>query len=228
MTTNIVIPAREVVAGLFPGAVAVRVGAIGTAPVSPFSEEAQTVARAIVRRRNEFFAGRALAREALADFGAPPIALPRGEDRAPVWPAGFVGSISHDREICCAVAARAQDMAALGVDVEGAAPLADAVMARVCNEREIARFARQGGFPPARWAKLAFSAKEAFYKAWFPLRGVALAFHDVEIEFAADESGLSGAFAIAIRAENHAACFAGRWRVHGARVFTGVHLRARG
>ncbi|MBN1173619.1 MAG: 4'-phosphopantetheinyl transferase, partial [Micromonosporaceae bacterium] len=58
-------------------------------------EEAPLVARAVPRRRAEFTTGRHCARLALASLGVEPAAILAGPDRAPRWPAGIVGTITH-------------------------------------------------------------------------------------------------------------------------------------
>jgi 4'-phosphopantetheinyl transferase EntD len=70
-------------------------------------------------RLAEFSAGRAAARAAMGR----PAALPAGADRAPEWPEGIVGSISHCAGLCLAVVAPARDWAGIGLDVEPEAPL---------------------------------------------------------------------------------------------------------
>ena len=50
--------------------------------------------------------------------GRPILPYCPGQDRAPLWPDGFVGSISHARGVCAAVAASRADAASLSLDVE--------------------------------------------------------------------------------------------------------------
>src|SRR5690242_5958922 len=88
-----------------------------------FAEEAAAVAGAVAARRAEFAAGRSAARRALAELGIGPVALPVGERRMPVWPTGIVGSITHCVGLAAAAVAWADDLAALGIDVEPAIAL---------------------------------------------------------------------------------------------------------
>ena len=83
-----------------------------------FPEEAALVERATDKRRQEFAAGRERAREALAalDLGKTPIL--RGFRGAPQWPPGIVGSITHCAGYCAAAVARAEDLAAIGLDAD--------------------------------------------------------------------------------------------------------------
>src|SRR5277367_2552834 len=64
--------------------------------------------RAVRARRTEFLAGRACARSALRKLadGRADDAIPIGPDRAPVWPAGIVGAITHAHGFAAAAVAR--------------------------------------------------------------------------------------------------------------------------
>jgi 4'-phosphopantetheinyl transferase EntD len=72
----------------------------------------------VVRRRSG--AVRLLARRLLDIAGFDPVALPRSDSGAPVWPTGVVGSLAHDHDIAVAVVAGADLFAGIGVDVEPA------------------------------------------------------------------------------------------------------------
>jgi 4'-phosphopantetheinyl transferase EntD len=93
------------------------------------------------------------------------------------------GSISHTRQVAAVAVARvSDDTASLGLDIESDAPLRDALWHIVFTEAE------------RRWltstadAKVVFSAKEALYKAQYPISGEFLGFDavDVELDHAAD------------------------------------------
>ena len=131
-------------------------------------------------RRRASGAGRLAARSAIAALGGPPDApLPRAPGGFPLWPEGFVGSIAHDAEMAVAVAARAEDIGALGVDVEPAEPLPPEVA-------EIALFGeerREAAADPPR-GRAIFAAKEAVYKAINPLDGSALEYEDIAVDLA--------------------------------------------
>ncbi len=142
-------------------------------------EEAAAVSRAIPKRETEFAAGRHAAREALAQLGLEPMAIPQGADRAPVWPEGITGSISHCAHCCIAVAAHKADYQSLGVDVEPATPLDADLIDVICTPSEQAWLADQPNSGLA--AKLIFSAKEAFYKAQYPLTGEVIGFDAVTV-----------------------------------------------
>jgi 4'-phosphopantetheinyl transferase EntD len=114
----------------------------------------------------------------MAALDLPPRSIPQGADRAPVWPRGIVGSISHTSALC--VAAVSQTQAAIGVDLEPDHPLEAALIPSVCTQREIARLPHNRG----RVAKLIFCAKEAAYKAQYALSASLMDFKDFDISFA--------------------------------------------
>lgn len=136
------------------------------------------VERAVATRQREYATGRALARILLARLGRPGVALPPGPDRLPRWPEGYVGSITHcSTHVAVAVAEDAR-LRSIGCDVEPALALPREVVDRVLTRAE--RAALRGDEP---WSdRLVFCAKEAAYKAQFPLTRQLLDFQDVEVE----------------------------------------------
>ena len=128
-----------------------------------YPEEGRHMENAVTARRNEFIAGRRSARAVLSELGQAPGALPPDEAGVPAWPAGTVGSISHSRGLCCAVAASTDTICCLGLDLEKTTRLSPRAMERVLHPLE-ADFV---GNDQAK-ASLLFSVKEAFFKAQFP------------------------------------------------------------
>jgi len=148
------------------------------------SEEA-LVDGAARTRVEQFTAGRVCSRIALGRLGvAGTTPIPRGEDRAPIWPEGFVGSISHTDTWCAAAVARAADFRSLGIDLESSTPLKEALWKRVCTPKERAWLHELPA--PGLTGKIVFSAKEAVYKCQYPLSKQFLGFHAVEVELGED------------------------------------------
>lgn len=160
-----------------------------------FPEEAMAVARAVPARRREFAAGRAAARAALAQLGQGAVALPPDPDRVPLWPPGMTGSISHCERACCAIAAPCSQVLGIGIDLEHAGNLDEGVRRLVLGSTEALRLAALPISAKIDAAMIAFSAKEAFYKALFPLTRRFLSFLDVELTFAQASEG-EGTFAV--------------------------------
>jgi 4'-phosphopantetheinyl transferase EntD len=143
--------------------------------------EQEAVAGAAQTRIEQFTAGRVCSRIALGRFGvAATTPIPRGEDRAPIWPPGFIGSISHTDRWCAAAVGRTEDVRSIGIDLEPATPLKESLWRRVCTpkEREWLREIPEAGLT----GKILFSAKEAVYKCQYPLTSKFLGFHAVEVE----------------------------------------------
>ena len=148
------------------------------APLLP--EEARLVARALPRRRREFTAGRACARLGLSRLGFPPAPLLSGPDRAPIWPQGAVGSITHSAGYCAAAVARESEVRGLGIDAEANQPLPEGVAELVCTASEQAWAATAPG-NEINWPTLIFSAKESVYKAWHAVTSQWLGYLDAEL-----------------------------------------------
>jgi 4'-phosphopantetheinyl transferase EntD len=217
---------------LFHGDVSVKIATAEMYESTPPPIEMAAVAGSAPGRQREFAAGRTCARLALQVLGVSAAVITRGLSRGPVWPTGFVGSITHCEGFCCAVVASTEHFLALGIDAEDAAPLEPAVTRYVCGANELVHFQRLPGFGAHVWAKVAFSAKEAFFKAYQPLVGEAPDFCDIAVEFTSDNQVEGGAFRIVRAASGDVSAerleqFEGQWRVREGRVYTGVSVLAR-
>jgi enterobactin synthetase component D len=119
---------------------------------------------AVPKRQSEYLAGRLCAAHALRAVGLPEAVGQAG--RAPIWPDGVVGSISHsDSRVICVVS---RFHRGLGVDVE---PLMTPAQAQdihdlILTDAEMKLRPSHLGFEP--FLTLMFSAKEAVYKALSP------------------------------------------------------------
>ncbi len=137
----------------------------------------------LTERRRASGAARIVARQLMPQLGVAPGVISRHPSGMPIWPAGLVGSLAHDERAAVAALARAQDFQAIGVDVEPPLPLAadmhDLVL--TLDEREKLR-----DDPLA--ARIVFAAKEAVYKAAYPLDRVFLEFADIEVDLGAGQA----------------------------------------
>lgn len=124
-------------------------------------------------------AARALVRHLLAAEGLAAAAIGRGPAGDPVWPAGFTGSIAHDDEVAVCAIARKADIPSLGIDIEPAEPLPDEIAALAVTPGDIL-----AGTDPRLATRLLFSAKEAVYKAVYPLDGEVLEYEHIRIDLA--------------------------------------------
>jgi 4'-phosphopantetheinyl transferase EntD len=195
-----------------------------------FPAEEALVAGAAAKRRREFATGRHCARMALAELGVAPAPVLRGETGAPRWPAGIVGSITHCAGYRAAAVARARDVLTTGVDAEPDEDLPAGVLELIAlpGERERLR-GLAAAAPGTCWDRLLFSAKESVYKAWFPLTGRWLGFHDADITI--DAAGATFDVRLLAAAADvrglPLAGFAGRWRAEGGLILTAVTVPAR-
>lgn len=175
--------------------------------------------------------GRLCAERALAELGEPCPQVGRGADGAPIWPAGWRGSITHSRKRVAAVVGPAAQWQALGLDSEALLdpPAAAEVLAMCGCAAERARLAE----PADRaWfglrATLLFCAKEAWFKAFGDVAPEG--FEALRVEGLpgtadrappADPEGLAGWCAVrfpgAPSARLREAC-AARWRVAGGEL----------
>jgi 4'-phosphopantetheinyl transferase EntD len=120
----------------------------------------------------------------------------------------------------------------LGFDAECSGPLEARLHNLICLSDELAHFETLPfDTGHADWPKLAFSAKEAFYKLYRPIGGVFLDFHDARIWFSV-ETERSGTFTIDLRDAAKprfpaGTWFEGRWRIDERWIFVGASLRAR-
>ncbi len=169
---------------MFGNAVGIGVTDPRAAPSDLWPTEAATLTRAIPKRRAEYAAGRRAARAAMVDLGRPAAAIPQGSDRAPLWPAGMTGSIAHCDTCCIAAVARIDDCTTLGIDVEQATALDADLIAIICTPTEQDWLASQPA--PGLCAKMIFSAKEAVYKAQYPLTGQVIGFDAVTLTMTGD------------------------------------------
>ncbi len=153
-----------------------------------YPEERALITNAYPKRVAEFRAGRVLARRLLAKLEAPQGPLLSGPDRAPLWPVGFCGSLSHCDDICVAAVARRSQVEAVGIDVEPYRPLEEPLWDVICRPEEIHNHQRihSDYRGPGLGARFAFSAKEAVYKALNRYTERELEFHDVSIQVDGD------------------------------------------
>jgi 4'-phosphopantetheinyl transferase EntD len=146
-----------------------------------FPAESAPLAHAVLSRRQQFTAGRLLARQAWARLGQAPMPLLNDAQRVPVWPNGLVGTITHTVGWCAVAVARQSEVEGLGADVESATPLERQLWERVCRPEE-RRFLE--ALDPDRQGLVAkgfFSAKESIYKAVYPSVRVFLDFQGMAL-----------------------------------------------
>nr|WP_318381167.1 4'-phosphopantetheinyl transferase superfamily protein [uncultured Enterobacter sp.] len=125
------------------------------------------LAQAVDKRKAEYFAARFCAQQLLRQLGDNDV-VGSHPDRAPQWPAGVYGSLSHSGDLAIAVVARQSSGLRPGVDIEHmnadvmretaemfTTPAEQVLLARTDLAREQALL-------------ITFSAKESLFKALYP------------------------------------------------------------
>lgn len=216
-------------ARLYPFAVEIAVATPEMQHAALFPGERAAMVNAIERRRREFTAGRASARRALSALGWPPGELLIGPDRAPIWPQGVTGSISHCEGFCAAVLCRLADGKGLGFDVEPSDPLPEELRGLIYSDSEMSHMASLPNNSAFDWKKVGFSAKEAFYKCYSAITGEFLEFRDVKVQVRPDFESHSGLFSIDIINNNKpvitSGSVSGRWLCQNGYIYTGYSIK---
>jgi 4'-phosphopantetheinyl transferase EntD len=178
---------------------------------------------AVPARRAEFGTARVLARRALAALGLAGVALNPGRDRAPTWPAGVVGSITHTRGYCAVVLGRSPPLRSVGIDAEELRALDPGVVAMVLRPDERDWLREQPRTLQEDLAVIFFSAKEAYYKCQYPLSETFLDFQDVQVNMDLD----AGRFSVqGLKADlpDQVARLSGKFIQAGGKIICGVEL----
>jgi enterobactin synthetase component D len=172
---------------LFPACVTVHALALDVpaeAQLAAFADVAlpPELEKAAPKRRAEFLAGRHCAQSALRTYSAifAEYVIPRGADRAPIWPAEVVGSITHTQGYAAAAVADTRALRGVGLDIERwVRPSAPANLgAHLARPGELERLVAESGWSEVEALTLLFSAKESLYKCLYPEVQRYFGFHD--------------------------------------------------
>lgn len=144
-------------------------------------------------RRYAFATSRRLAKELLAEIGCEDATIDRRADGAPIWPPGLCGSFSYKEDWCAVAVAKSLAGSTLGIDVERLdEDIRYDVWDDIASRQELRRMSRHASMSTPQLVNLAFTLKEAYFKAQCPITGDAeLEFRDVELRFDARNGGLS-------------------------------------
>jgi len=199
------------------------------ADVRLYPEEQAVLQKAVASRRIEFGTARWCARQALAKLGVPPAPILPGLRGAPGWPGGVVGSMTHCAGYRAAALAHSREVATIGIDAEPHSPLPDGVgdvIASQAEQRALAELAAAA--PEVSWDKLLFSAKEATYKAWFPLTQRWLGFNDAVISINPADGTFTTRLLVPgpVLGGRQLTEFSGRWLAAGGLVITSIAVPA--
>lgn len=212
---------------ILPAAAAVAEARDDEAAIKLFPEEEAIVARAVEKRRREFASGRGCAHRALDSLGVEAGPIGAGERGEPLWPGGVVGTIAHCRGYRGCAVARAADLVTIGIDAEPHEALPAGLIADLARPEERRRLAELTASEPAvHWDRLLFSAKEAVYKAWYPLARRWLGFEDAMLTIDPERRCFSARLLIPgpTVAGEELTEFDGRWLVEDGLLLTAIAL----
>lgn len=188
--------------------------------------EAAGLRRSAPRRKRAFAAGRVAAHQAMQALNLAPSAVLVGADRAPIWPAGLCGSITHSDTACLAAVTRTATARSLGLDVEEDTPLGADLVPTVCSRTERAWLS---GLPASRagqMAKLIFSAKECAYKCQYVQSRTLFGFETFEITPDPDTGNFEATFTHAVPGFAAGVRLAGRFAIGAGLIVTAMTLPA--
>lgn len=142
----------------------------------------ENINTAVQKRKAEFIAGRYCAHKALRQLcvklavmndcnSDSSLLVGTGENRQPVWPPGFTGSITHTHGYASAMVAPCNEVRALGLDAEHwiAPATIDAVYQQILTPGEDYTAHRKQFGSLVQYLTFVFSAKESLFKCLFPL-----------------------------------------------------------
>jgi 4'-phosphopantetheinyl transferase EntD len=189
--------------------------------------ERDIVARCVPKRIREFTAGRNCARAALALAGLPVIPILTHCGRAPLFPSGVSGTITHTQTYCAAAVIRIGTYRSIGIDAEPNGPLSMDTLEMISSPAERRMLGQLGNVSRDHWDRLLFSIKESFFKAFFQVTPEFLDFKEASVEIVPERRE----FVLKVVKENVAEgfrniSFTGRYRVEETCVFSAVGLRA--
>lgn len=122
---------------------------------------------AVAKRRADYLSGRYAASQLLHKVGCNG-AVALGTDRAPVWPVGWRGSISHTEKQAIAILAPHRSNISLGVDIETLHPEVMRKMAATFTTASERNVLAASHIPSETALLIIFSAKESLFKALYP------------------------------------------------------------
>lgn len=194
-------------------------------PASLPASERALVEGAVARRRREFASGRVCARRAQERLGLAPVAILIGAHGEPLWPSEVVGSITHCAGYRACALAPTSEIAGIGIDAEPHAALPPGILESVASMGEIDRLRALHRHDPATfWDRLLFCAKEAAYKAIFPVVQRRLGFDAADITIDAHGGMFRADLAVGVSAARRSEALSGRWAVREGLILTAVAI----
>jgi phosphopantetheine--protein transferase-like protein len=211
---------------LFPACAATACMRIGRDTGSLYPQELALIAKAVDKRRCEFAAGRACARQALGALGHAPAPILQAASPAPLWPDGILGTISHSHTWAGAAVARAGELAGIGLDIETVGRVTMNIARKILTTAETEVMHAMPAAEQQAFLALLFSAKEAVYKCLARIVPVHMGFHDAEIRTAGPSCFEVRMSPQVAQAQPACTSLTGQYFFHDGCVFTGIALAA--
>ena len=196
----------------------------GAEPDPLYPEEELLVDHAAPKRRREFASSRTCARRALAGLGIESFPILSTSNRAPVWPSGVVGSITHCDSYTAAAVCSNLQLRSIGIDAEVNRPLPGGTPDLIVLPSEKAAI-KAFLDPKVSWDRLLFSAKESIFKAWSQLSSGWLDFLQAEVTI--DPAGLTFRARLLIDSPATGEFLEGRFQLSGNYLFTAVTIQSK-
>lgn len=134
------------------------------------------------KRFLHFSTGRLCAKKALNQIENITCDILIGSNKEPLWPDGFIGSISHSNELVGAVASKSCDLISIGLDIEKTGRVKANMWNTLFTSTEQEFLQTLSEDEKVFYTTLYFCMKESFYKLQYPLTKRVLWFKDVEIQ----------------------------------------------
>lgn len=121
------------------------------------------------KRKQEFTNGRICAKKALQKAGITPPFISKHADGAPIWPEGWIGSISHTNGLTGCIVGEVKQCLGLGLDIERWNRVSPSIWNKIFTEKEQEFLLSLSPSEQSIRATQIFSAKEALYKFQRPI-----------------------------------------------------------
>jgi len=213
------------IAALFPNEVKITIADPVTLEGVLYPQEDHLIAMAVDKRKQEFKAGRLLARKLLEECGIDHFPILMGNNREPIWPENISGSIAHSKNYCVVAVAQKDKIQGIGIDVEYIDRVIREVWDHICTEEELLWVFSRPKSDHRKYFALIFSAKESIYKCLYPLTKQWIGFEDVSIFVSPQENCFKARLNKDVgKLFNKGTCLRGTYQFSDAVVYTGVTI----
>ncbi|TQV77353.1 4'-phosphopantetheinyl transferase superfamily protein [Aliikangiella marina] len=142
----------------------------------------ESILSSVKKRKAEFLAGRLMAQKVLRHLNSTSTHVGIGKQRNPIWPDGFIGSITHNNDTAICLAGLESELKYIGIDIENLieSNMVEEIKSTIISPKEEVTLRKANlNFPKA--FTLAFSAKESLFKALYSTVGDFFDFSAAEV-----------------------------------------------